>query len=246
MGKIIAIYGAPGSGKTTIACNLAYALSKKMTTGVLQTNIYYASIQHFFGMEIKKSKDLSTALLGYGKEDLSKCFTPHPQNNNLYILSPSNTYDCLALADDKNGLDGETAKNIILELKDMFDYLIVDCTPDINDALAIYSLINSEKIVNIIKPNIQGMAFATSYQSLFTALEFSDKKIIHVINNDKNYIGITTIQKILNVPSSLCIPHHKDAETAENTGIPLYTYNNKFTTSINTIIDVIIGGTEIE
>ena len=51
--KIISVWGANGSGKTTTTVNLAYSLAQRnFTVGVLSSNIYYGEIQTIFGCNI--------------------------------------------------------------------------------------------------------------------------------------------------------------------------------------------------
>ena len=53
--KIISVCGANGSGKTTMAVNLATALTQTgSVVGLIQTELAYPSIQGFLGMRIRK------------------------------------------------------------------------------------------------------------------------------------------------------------------------------------------------
>lgn len=49
--KIISIWGANGSGKTTTAVNLAFTLAQRnFTVGVISSNVYYGEMQTVFGL----------------------------------------------------------------------------------------------------------------------------------------------------------------------------------------------------
>lgn len=55
--KIISVCGANGSGKTTMAVNLATALTQTgSVVGLIQTELAYPSIQGFLGMRIEENK----------------------------------------------------------------------------------------------------------------------------------------------------------------------------------------------
>ncbi len=67
---------------------------------------------------------------------------------------------------------------MLSDMKEMFGYLIVDCEPEINNPLSVYSIIYADKIVNLIKPTITGTAFYNSfYRTLYSALEIPPGKI---------------------------------------------------------------------
>lgn len=221
MGKLIAVYGNNGSGKSTIASNLAFALSKQFLTGIIGLNTNYGSIQHFFGMRIENDKNLRNIILSNGLDDIAKNFTQHPTQTNLFVLSMPNEDDCLKLADTSIGLDSSTAINIVVTLKEKFDYLIVDCTNDVNDPLSIYSLVYSNKVINSIKPTLQGLSFLNSYKSLFEALKVYQDRIINVSNSDKNTIGLARFEKIANIKFDVALPFDKKVEISESEGIPI-------------------------
>ena len=199
MGKIITVCGGHGSGKTTVAANLGYMLAQNSLVGILSTNMVCGIIQHLFGAVIEDCRGLYEISLS--KYDNAKAFVPCPNNKNLFLMSLANNHDCLMLADDENGINGDRAKEMLSDMKEMFGYLIVDCEPEINNPLSVYSIIYADKIVNLIKPTITGTAFYNSYRTLYSALEIPPGKIIHIANNDKNYVGIKNVEKTVGVLS---------------------------------------------
>ena len=219
MGKIITVCGGSGSGKTTVAANLAYILSQKYIVGIVSTNTNCGVIQHLLGVSIDEIHGLYELMIT--KSNVGKVFMPCPNNKNLFVLSLSNNHDCLKLADEESNLDGQTAKKLLSEMQDMFNFLIVDCEPEVNNPLSVYSIISADKIINLIKPTVIGTAFFNSYKALFSALEIRDEKIMHIANNDKNYVGIRNIEKTANVKIAMTIPYCKEVEEAENKGIPI-------------------------
>lgn len=243
MGKIITVCGGNGSGKTTVAANLGYILSQKYIVGIISTNKICGSIQHLLGTIIDDKHGLYELMMSKG--DISKTFTPCSNNKNLFVLSLSNNHDCLKLADEESNLDGQTAKNILSEMKDMFNYLIVDGDPDVNNPLSVYSLVYSDLIINLIKPTVTGTAFFNSYKALFSALKIHNERIMHIANNDKNYVGIRNIEKTADIKITMTIPHCKEVENAENKGIPICkvgTRMNDFVASMQNIADKIKDG----
>lgn len=85
MGKIITVCGGNGSGKTTVAANLAYILSQKYIVGVISTNTNYGDIQHLLGVTIDEAQGLYELMMA--KNGIGKTFAPCPSNKNLFIWS---------------------------------------------------------------------------------------------------------------------------------------------------------------
>lgn len=216
MGKIITICGGHGSGKTTVAANLGYMLSKGGMVGILSTNMTCGVIQHLFGKIIDENNGLYEMIMS--NQENAKAFVPCPNMKNLFLMSLANNHDCLMLADEENGIDGERAKDIISELKDMFEYLIIDCEPEINNPLSVYALVYADKIISLIKPTITGIAVFNAYRPLFLALDIPENKILYVLNNDKNYVGIKNVERSAGIKTFLNIPYFKNVEEAENKG----------------------------
>ena len=78
--KVIAVWGANGSGKTTTAVNLAFSLSQRnFTVGLISSNIYYGEMQMLCGCNIPDDRGIYHALMG---GELTKSISPaHSQKS---------------------------------------------------------------------------------------------------------------------------------------------------------------------
>ena len=235
MGKIITICGGHGSGKSTVAVNLGYMLSDSSLAGILSTNMMYGIIQHLLGTVIDDCHGLYEMVMS--NDDISKTLTPCESNKNLFLMSLSNTHDCLMLADEENGINADTAKQVLSELKDSFQYLIIDCEPEVNNPLSVYGIIYADLVINLIKPTVTGIAFWNSYKSLFSALDIPKDRIIHVANNDKNYVGVKNIESTSEIKIFKTIPYYKNVEEYENKGKPAVSSKNGFYYDIKALAD---------
>lgn len=227
MSRIIAVYGANGSGKSTIASNLAYELSNDYLVGVVSTDFNYPSIQHFFGTKIDEEKSMKNICLSTNKDvEIIKQFTEHSNNKRLFILSVPNNSDCLTFADqDNNRLnDDDFARDFWETIKiSNFDYVIVDCCNDVNNIASSYALFYANTIVHTIKPTIQGLSFVQSYNEFIGKMQ-NEKEIvkrINVANADENYVGLSKFESLSGVKFDISLPYEVQVRQAENEGVAI-------------------------
>ena len=80
--KVIAVWGANGSSKTTTAVNLAFSLSQRnFTVGLISSNIYYGEMQMLCGCNVPDDRGIYHALMGgetkeyacAGRKNISIC-----------------------------------------------------------------------------------------------------------------------------------------------------------------------------
>lgn len=222
-GKIIAVCGGNGSGKSTICTNLAVALSADKIVIVFGTRTDYPSIQSFFNVLIPEEK--STKKL---YEDISmnisvdiKEYLIQYGRSNIFILSVPDNTKALTFADESLLPSRQQCKNIIIGLQQLCDYLIIDCDTDISNNISAWGLNYADKIIHTVKPTQQGLRFINAYQSYYN--EVWRGELITVANADKNYIGIKDFEKALNnvLRFDICLPYDEQVELSENTGVPV-------------------------
>ena len=84
-----------------------------------------------------------------------------------------------------------------------------------------------------------GTAFHNSYRTLYSALKIPDSKIIHIANNDKNYVGIKNVERTAGVKFVLTIPHYKNVEETENKGQLACMTKNGFYYDLMTLCELV-------
>lgn len=254
MSRIIAIYGINGSGKSTVASNLAYELSNNAIVGVISTNMNYPSIQHFFGVKIPEESSLKNICISTNKEvEIVKQFVPHPNNRNLFILSMPNNADCLTLADTSTNRlnDDDIVRDFWETLKvSYFDYIIVDCENDVNNLLSTYCLFYANTIINTIKPTIQDLSFVKSYKNFIEKMKNSRDivKVINVANADENYIGLARFENLANIKFDISLPYDNQVKIAENEGVSVSSiyqkksFNKNYVKVFGDLVNMVAGG----
>lgn len=210
---IISIFGKDGAGKTTIATHLAkYYSDKNFFVGLISTETRYGSIQRVLGVEVTEKQSLLQAILD--PQMASKCFTK--VNDNMYVLSMADIttikdYDtATALLGNQNKQTEEQEKRVerfINNVKDVFDILIIDCTDRVTDVLTYTFLSQSDKIVNVIQSNLDGVAYETAHLMFNEMAIFQNKKINLLNKHCEKIINQASIEKLLQEKIALSIPY---------------------------------------
>ena len=254
MSRIIAVYGANGSGKSTVVSNLAYELSDKYLVGVISANMNYPSIQHFFGINIPEENSIKNICFSPNKEvEIVKQFMQHPNNRNLFILTVPNNSDCLSIADEKTNRlkDDDIVRDFWETLKvSDFDYIIVDCTNEVNNLVSTYSLFYANVILHTIKPTIQGLSFVKSYAEFINKMQNDTDivKLINIANADENYIGLAKFENLAEIRFNIALPYDNIVRQAENEGVPVSEIAQKsfkskgYVKAFNQLVNMVVGG----
>lgn len=185
MSKMIAVCGSPDSGKTVTALKLAQAIYEETKKRVL-----------FF------SPDLSTPAMGYifpncndsdlysvGKaldqtdictEDvIRRIVTVKTMMNFGYLgfKAGENKYTYPRPTEDK-------VMQFFSCMKDIADYVIVDCVSDSTDLMSLMAKSESDTVIQVVSPDIKCMTYYASNAAQFAALGDRAVKVMSIKEKD--------------------------------------------------------------
>ena len=187
MAKIIAICGAPGSGKTTVAFKLAqevYLSTSDCSVTFISPDITVPTIGMLFPnykpdslfslSSVLDSTDISSDLL----------------LENLVTVKNMKNFGCLGFksGDSKYSFPTPTkekVKNLLDVLAATDGYVFVDCTNEDTDLISKQALARADHIIQVITPDLKSMTWLNSYgDKIITSGTEQSLKVINITEHE--------------------------------------------------------------
>ena len=214
--KVITIWGANGSGKTTVAVNVGSALAERdFTVAIISSKLCYGELQSFFGIRIEQDR-------GTYKAISNGCNTKNmyvsTNNSNLFLLSPPTDFDGMLLT----SISGETIHDLIEDSLIRFDYIIIDGSEDLNNPISSIGLTLATKIVKVYKVSAKCSIWHKAMENMCELLRLNDKTINVINGYDKTCDKIAFFNST-GIKPDIEIPYIQNADILINSGKPIYT-----------------------
>ena len=241
MSKILAIWGGKHSGKTTLAVNLACALSERgMLTGIISSNLIYGELQTFFGQTVPKGKGLFKAL-GAENPNIGELFTACGESKNLFFLSAPTRYS--GLLSDNVGL--EDAERMLNAASLVFDVLIVDGSADVNSPVSSVGLWLADTVLTLHKPSISAQMWLTAVSDFVRELNLGEKQK-HILLSPNGAFDEKTYRDLTRLTFAWELPNVRRAAELENAGTPLYFFRDRscgrYKRVLEGLVRTLVGG----
>ncbi len=213
MGRLIAITGF--GGKSTVAANLSWLLSDNSLTCLFDTDLSCGSIGSFFGAEIPPEKSF-TKISNAKDIDLPGAVFPVPGRNNLFLLSAHSETTYFDHLGNDSILSDDHIKELITELKNQFEYVVVDCEVSPNNPYKLWAIVYADKVINLVHPDVVGLIRAKAMKP------FIDKcaKVINVLYANENAVSFSNVEAIFGDRFDVTLPFDAAVKQSVNTGVP--------------------------
>lgn len=206
---VIAIWGSPESGKSTVAANMATILADSGYMTCLLSASDFGRLQVFFGTAIPRGKGIISAVTS-GRNVRESLIEVRP---NLCLLEMDTGGDSVEAIITEEHVD-----TILRELRDQFTYVIVDCTSYKESIFTGYGLRDADKIICCVPHSVAGATWHISNRQFFTVL---GPKTVYIDTDFK--LGGTNFETVLEsieVPKCMLrIGAVKSAYYCENNGL---------------------------
>ncbi|MBQ7718017.1 MAG: septum site-determining protein MinD [Clostridia bacterium] len=216
MGEVIVITsGKGGVGKTTSAANIGCALAKEgKKVMLLDADVGLRNLDIIMGLDNSVVFDFSDVLDENCR--LRQAVVRDKRFDGLYFLAASQTKD-------KNEIDIEKMKMLTDELKESYDYVIIDCAAGIEHGFQM-ACEGADRAIVVATPEITSVRDA---DRVLARLEVLGKKAEIVINRVKlsairrgGALGIDEIIELLAADLIGIVPDDDSIIAAANKGEP--------------------------
>jgi len=222
--KIISFFGCKGGvGTTTVAVNVARALKAKdqnLSVALVDLNVLFGDASTLLDLEIKHHwGEISKHVERLDDTFMMTALAEH--DSGVFLLPSPNDVS------DNNKVTPYAVERIVEQMKQMFDYIIIDSGQTLDDAFfKIYEMSD-----NFILISIQSLPCVTNtYKLLYTLtkLGYSPKDRVQVVLNrymKRKDITDAFIEKTIHQPIYWKIPNdYKNTMNAINEGRPVVDY----------------------
>jgi len=220
MGEVIVITsGKGGVGKTTTTANIGTALSLKGKKVVLiDTDIGLRNLDVVMGLENRIVYDIVDVVEGYCR--LKQALIKDKRFDGLYLLPAAQTRD-------KNSIKPNQMQELCNELKEEYDFVIIDCPAGIEQGFK-NAIAGAEKAIVVTTPEVSAVRDADRIIGLLEANELRNPSII--INRVRpdmvrrgDMMSIEDIIDILAIDLLGVVPDDEKIVVSTNRGEPAVT-----------------------
>ncbi len=218
MGEVIVITsGKGGVGKTTTTANLGTGLAKINKKVVLiDTDIGLRNLDVVMGLENRIVYNLVDVIEGNCK--LKQALIRDKKYENLYLLPAAQTKD-------KTSVTPEQMKKLTSELKEEFDYVILDCPAGIEQGFK-NVIAGADRAIVVTTPEVSAVRDADRIIGLLEANEVKNPQL--VVNRLRpdlikrgDMMSADDVVEILAVELIGQVPDDENIVIATNNGEPL-------------------------
>ena len=224
MGEVIVITsGKGGVGKTTTTANIGAGLSKfDKKVVVIDTDLGLRNLDVVMGLENLIVYNLVDVIEGTCR--LKQALIRDKRYENLYLLPSAQTKD-------KTAISPGQMKKLTSQLKDEFDYILLDCPAGIEQGFQ-KAIAGADRAIVVTTPEVSAIRDADRIIGLLESNQL--KKIDLIINRIRmdmvkrgDMMSVDDVTEILSVPLIGALPDDEQVVIGTNQGEPVVGLDSK-------------------
>lgn len=208
--------GKGGVGKTTTSANLAVSLALDgNTVAVVDADIGLRNLDVILGLENRIVYDLVNVIEGSCR--LKQALIRDKRVEGLFLLPAAQTRD-------KNSVTPDDMKKLVAQLKELHDYVIIDCPAGIEQGFK-NSIAGADRALIVTTPEVSAIRDADRIIGMVEAHDLPEPELI--INRYRagmvsrgDMLAREDVLEILAIPLIGIVPEHEDVIISANRGVP--------------------------
>ncbi len=213
---IVITSGKGGVGKTTTTANLGVSLALRGSrVAVVDADIGLRNLDVILGLENRIVYDLVHVIEGECR--VKQALIKDKRNERLFLLPAAQTRDKSAVTPDQ-------MRGLIAQLKEEFDYVLIDCPAGIEQGFK-NSIAGADRAIIVTTPEVSAIRDADRIIGLVEAAELPEPQLI--VNRFRtkmvakgDMMNREDILEILAIPLLGIVPDHEDVIVSANRGSP--------------------------
>lgn len=217
--QMIAVWGSPGSGKTTLAIQIAQELAKEKKNVVLvHDDIFCPTLPVLFPTLEKEQQQKSL-----GKVLTSPLIDQDLIRDHLVTMKHSNYIAFLGYQKGENPhtyaeYTKEKPTDLLILLRHLADYIVVDCSSIITESLlSATALTMADQVIRLSTADFKGLSYFKSTLPLMMDQTFQTENHLRVVSNVKDYQADQAVNTVLR-GASIFLPHTPEIERKHTEG----------------------------
>jgi septum site-determining protein MinD len=241
MGRAIVITsGKGGVGKTTTTANLGAALAQLGKSVVLvDADIGLRNLDVVMGLENRIVYHVVDVV--NNKCSLQKALIKDRRLENLWLLPASQT-------DDKDAVTPEDMKNIVFELKQSYDFVIIDCPAGIEQGFK-NAIAGADEAIVVATPEVSSIRDADRVVGLLAAADVPAALVVNRISANLvkkgDMLSQNDVIEILALDLLGAIPMDDHVIATTNKGVPAVLEGKSVAAKMYTQIAMKLAGMEV-
>lgn len=196
--QVLAVWGSPSSGKTTMSVKLArYIASQKKNVILVLADMTAPPLPYICPPSDLEDENSLGAILGAAHVTgnlIKQNAILHKRNEYLTMLAMKNGENAFSYPP----FTETQAQELLSELRRMADYIIIDCTSNItNDVLSAVSLIESDAVLRLVSCDLKSISYLNSQLPLLLDNKFNANKQYKAASNVGDFQADENVEQVV-------------------------------------------------